>query len=309
MQIIFMGTPDFAVPPLERLVTDGHTVMLAVTQQDKPRGRGHKLTPTPVKAFALTKGIPVYQPDSLKPDDVYAYLKSLEPDLMVVAAYGKLLPRRILDIPRHGCINVHASLLPKYRGAAPIQWAVLNGEERSGVTIMQMDAGLDTGDILLQATVAVGDKTAGELYDVLAQTGAEALSQALKQLKAGALRPVRQQDLIDAGQQTCYAPMLDKSLCNLDFTRPARQVLQQIRGLNPWPAAVCILDGKKLKVYTAAIAAGSGRPGQILSVSPLTIACGEDSLILEEMQAEGGKRMPAEDYLRGHPLTSTFTLL
>lgn len=300
MRVIFMGTPDFAVPTLERLCEDGHEVVLAVTQADKPRGRGQQMKPTPVKGKALQHNIPVYQPEKLKTDEAYAYLASFGPDVIVVVAYGKILPQRILDLPRYGCINVHASLLPRYRGAAPIQWAVLNGETEAGVTTMQMAAGLDTGDMLLRSRRPLPeDMTGGELHDLLAQDGALLLSRTLRALESGDLHPEKQDDSL-----SCYAPMLEKSMGRIDWNRPARQLHNQVRGLNPWPSAVCRFAGKALKVHRSRVGDGKTdeRPGTVVKLDPFTVACGEGTTLeLLEVQYEGAKRMPAADFLRGHP--------
>lgn len=300
MKVVFMGTPDFAVPCLERLVTEGHEVSLVVTRADQPKGRGHKMTPPPVKEFALSHGLPVLQPTTLKDDTVYEQLKAENADVFVVVAYGRLLPQRVLDLPRYGCINIHASLLPKYRGAAPIQWAVLNGESESGVTSMLMDAGLDTGDMLLTARVPISeDMTGGELHDALMLCGADVLADTLTALEAGTLQPQKQGETT-----TAYAAMLDKSLCPLDFTKSAAVLHNQVRGLNPWPSASCRCEGKLLKVHKTTVGSAVNAPcGTIVKLDPLTVACGENtSLILLEIQAEGSKRMATADFLRGHAL-------
>ncbi len=295
-----MGTPDFAVPCLERLVAEGHEVSLVVTRADQPKGRGHKMTPPPVKECALQHNIPVLQPTTLKDDEVYDRLKAENADVFVVVAYGRILPQRVLDLPRYGCVNIHASLLPKYRGAAPIQWAVLNGETESGVTSMQMDAGLDTGDMLLSATVPItSDMTGGELHDALSALGADVLAQTVAALSEGTLAPQKQGDTT-----TPYAAMLDKSLCPLDFTKSAQTLHNQVRGLNPWPSAQCRCEGKLLKVHKTAVGEAVSAPiGTVVKLDPLTVACGENtSLILLEIQAEGAKRMAVSDFLRGHAL-------
>lgn len=300
MRVVFMGTPDFAVPCLKRLLEDGHQVALVVTQSDKPKGRGHQMAPPPVKAYALTNNIEVYQPKSLKNEEAVARIAAAEPQVIVVVAYGKILPQAILDLPPFGCINVHASLLPKYRGAAPIQWAVLNGETESGVTTMQMEAGLDTGDMLLFSRCPIPkEMTAGELHDRLSADGAELLSRTLKGLEAGNLHPVKQND-----EEACYASMLDKSMSPLDWSKPARRLHDQVRGLNPWPSAATHYEGKTLKIHKSRVGGDvSAKPGTIVKLNPLTIACGGGtSLILLEVQGEGAKRMTAEDYLRGHPM-------
>ena len=255
MRILFMGTPDFAVASLRRLVEDGHEICGVFTQPDKPKNRGHKLAFSPVKAYALSQGLTVYQPTKLRDGTALAQLQELDPELIVVAAYGKILSQRILDIPPLGCINVHASLLPKYRGAAPIQWAVLNGEKEAGVTTMRMNAGLDTGDMLLKSSRPVPDTmTGGELQALLAVDGAALLSETLRRLEAGELVPQPQDDTLSS-----YAPMLQKSQSPLDWSRPASELHNQVRGLNPWPSASCSYEGKCLKIHVSRV--GRGWPG------------------------------------------------
>lgn len=299
MRIVFMGTPDFAVPSLQALIDAGHDVCAVYTQPDKPQGRKQILTAPPVKTLALEHDIPVFQPNTLKNEDEQARLRELAPEVIIVVAYGKLLPKAVLDIPPHGCINVHGSLLPRWRGAAPIQWAVIAGDEKAGVTTMQMAEGLDTGDMLLTYETKVGEKeTAGELFDRLAQSGAELLTQTLVKLDEITPRP---QD--DA--QSCYAHMLDKQMAVIDWSRSAHEIDCLIRGLNPWPIALTTLSGERLKVFAAEKAAGNGEPGTVLEADPkkgLTVACGEGALRLTEIQLVGGKRMKATDFLRGHSL-------
>ena len=297
MRIEFMGTPDFAVPSLQALIDAGHDVCAVYTQPDKPQGRKQILTAPPVKTLALAHDIPVFQPNTLKNEDEQARLRELAPEVIIVVAYGKLLPKAVLDIPPHGCINVHGSLLPRWRGAAPIQWAVIAGDEMAGVTTMQMAEGLDTGDMLLTYETKVGEKeTAGELFDRLAQSGAELLTQTLVKLDEITPRP---QD--DA--QSCYAHMLDKQMAVIDWSKSAHEIDCLIRGLNPWPIALTTLSGERLKVFAAEKAAGNGEPGTVLEADPkkgLTVACGEGALKLIEIQLVGGKRMKATDFLRGH---------
>lgn len=297
MRIVFMGTPDFAVPSLQALIDAGHDVCAVYTQPDKPQGRKQILTAPPVKTLALEHNIPVFQPNTLKNEDEQARLRELAPEVIIVVAYGKLLPKAVLDIPPHGCINVHGSLLPRWRGAAPIQWAVIAGDEMAGVTTMQMAEGLDTGDMLLTYETKVGEKeTAGELFDRLAQSGAELLTQTLVKLNEITPRP---QD--DA--QSCYAHMLDKQMAVIDWSRSAHEIDCLIRGLNPWPIALTTLSGERLKVFAAEKANGRGEPGTVLEADPkkgLTVACGEGALKLTEIQLVGGKRMKATDFLRGH---------
>ena len=297
MRIVFMGTPDFAVPSLQALIDAGHDVCAVYTQPDKPQGRKQILTAPPVKTLALEHDIPVFQPNTLKNEDEQARLRELAPEVIIVVAYGKLLPKAVLDIPPHGCINVHGSLLPRWRGAAPIQWAVIAGDEMAGVTTMQMAEGLDTGDMLLTYETKVGEKeTAGELFDRLVQAGAELLTQTLVKLDEITPRP---QD--DA--QSCYAHMLDKQMAVIDWSKSAHEIDCLIRGLNPWPIALTTLSGERLKVFAAEKAAGNGEPGTVLEADPkkgLTVACGEGALKLIEIQLVGGKRMKATDFLRGH---------
>lgn len=299
MNVVFMGTPEFAVPCLERLVEDGHTVSLVVTQADKPKGRGQKLTPPPVKETALKLGLPVFQPTTLKSEEAQATLRGAKADLFVVVAYGKILPQAVLDIPPQGCINVHASLLPRYRGAAPIQWAVLNGDKESGVTTMFMDVGLDTGDMLKKAVCPIDENmTAGELHDRLSSLGAELLSETITALENATLTRTPQGE-----SETPYAAMLDKSLCPLDFHKPARVLHDQVRGLNPWPSATVTYQGKMLKIHRTRMGgATAAAPGTVVNTQPVTVACGDGlSLELTEVQYEGGKRMAAADFFRGHP--------
>ena len=299
MRIVFMGTPDFAVPSLQALIDAGHDVCAVYTQPDKPQGRKQILTAPPVKTLALEHDIPVFQPNTLKNEDEQARLRELAPEVIIVVAYGKLLPKAVLDIPPHGCINVHGSLLPRWRGAAPIQWAVIAGDEMAGVTTMQMAEGLDTGDMLLTYETKVGEKeTAGELFDRLAQSGAELLTQTL--VKLDEIEPRPQDDA-----QSCYAHMLDKQMAVIDWSKSAHEIDCLIRGLNPWPIALTTLSGERLKVFAAEKAAGNGEPGTVLEADPkkgLAVACGEGALGLTEIQLVGGKRMKATDFLRGHAI-------
>lgn len=299
MRIVFMGTPDFAVPSLQALIDAGHDVCAVYTQPDKPQGRKQILTAPPVKTLALEHDIPVFQPNTLKNEDEQARLRELAPEVIIVVAYGKLLPKAVLDIPPHGCINVHGSLLPRWRGAAPIQWAVIAGDEMAGVTTMQMAEGLDTGDMLLTYETKIGEKeTAGELFDRLAQSGAELLTQTL--VKLDEIEPRPQDDA-----QSCYAHMLDKQMAVIDWSKSAHEIDCLIRGLNPWPIALTALSGERLKVFAAEKANGRGEPGTVLEADPkkgLTVACGEGALGLTEIQLVGGKRMKATDFLRGHAI-------
>ncbi len=300
MKLIFMGTPDFAVPSLERLLGDGHTVSLVVTQPDKPVGRKQILTPPAVKVCAEAHGLPVYQPTSMRTQEAYDRLAEEQADAIIVVAYGKILPKSILELTPGGCINVHGSLLPRYRGAAPVQWAVINGDAEAGVTTMLLDEGVDTGAMLLKLSRPLDDTiTGGELFDLLAADGAELLSQTLAQLQAGTLTPTPQPE-----EGACYASMLDKSMCPLDWQKPARTLHNQVRGMHPWPVATCRVDGKTMKIHVTHVGEPTDKPaGTVLAVAPLTVACGDgNTLVLDEIQAEGSRRMMAADYLRGHPI-------
>lgn len=299
MKIVFMGTPDFAVPSLQALLDAGHEVCAVYTQPDKPQGRKQVLTAPPVKELALQQGIPVYQPATLKNEDEQAKLRALAPEAIIVVAYGKLLPKAVLDIPPRGCINVHGSLLPRWRGAAPIQWSVIAGDQKAGVTTMQMAEGLDTGDMLLTYETEIGAReTAGELFDRLAQAGAALLVETLEKLDSITPRP---QD----GSQSCYAHMLDKQMAVIDWTKSAHEIDCLIRGLSPWPIALTTLAGARLKIYAAEPVSGTGKPGEVLESDPkkgLTVACGAGALALHEVQLVGGKRMKSADFLRGHAI-------
>ena len=299
MRIVFMGTPDFAVPCLARLIADGHEIAGVFTQPDKPKGRGMKLCPPPVKELALERNLPVYQPENMKDGAALQILRELKPELIVVVAFGRILPKDILDLPPYGCINVHGSLLPRYRGAAPIQWSVLNGDETAGVTTMYLAEGLDTGDMILKKETPVGpEETSGELFDRLSVLGAEALSETVALIAAGKARRTPQDDSL-----SCYAPMLTKQDAKIDFTKSAREVHNLVRGMSPWPVAHTTLDGKTLKVHRTRTAEGSGAPGEVLEDGRrLVVACGEGAVEFLEIQAEGSRRMAAADYLRGHPV-------
>lgn len=298
-----MGTPDFAVPCLESLIKSRHEVVAVFTQPDKKKGRGYKLALPPVKELALKHEIEVFQPETLNSEEILRVISELEPDLIVVVAYGKILPKAILELPERGCINVHGSLLPKYRGAAPIQWAVLNGEKVTGVTTMYMDEELDTGDILLRAKTQIGeDETSGELFDRLSSMGAELLLKTLQGLEKGDIIREKQDD-----KKASYAPMLSKSLSKIDWNRPAAAVHNLVRGLNPWPVAETTLDGKVLKVYKTKpvlLENKSADPGEIVGFSPFVVACCEGSAVeVLELQLESKKRMSSADFVRGYKLS------
>lgn len=303
MNILFMGTPDFAVPSLEALVAAGHRVVGVFSQPDKPKNRGMKLLPTPVKVCAQAHDIPVFQPTKLRDGTALETIRALAPDLIVVAAYGRILPQEILDYPRLGCINVHSSLLPKYRGSAPIHWAILNGDQETGVTIMHMALALDAGDIIAQrATPIDPDETVETLHDRLAQMGAELLVETVDKIAHGTATRTAQEE-----SQVTQAPMLSRALSPMDWTRPARALHDQVRGLIPWPAAVTELGGTRCKIFaTTVLEETTGKaPGSILSADKkgLKVACGGGTVLqIDILQADGGKRMAAADYLRGHPI-------
>jgi methionyl-tRNA formyltransferase len=300
-RIVFMGTPDFAVPSLEACAELGE-VVLVVTQPDRPKGRGQQVAPPPVKRWALEHGLRVEQPEKLKTTRFHERVAPLQPDVAVVAAYGRILPPELLAVPKHGCVNVHGSLLPRYRGAAPIQWAVANGDPETGVCLMQMEAGLDTGPVIACRRLPIGPTdTGGSMHDKLAQLGAEVLRAELPAFLAGERAPTPQ----DHAKAT-QAPMLKKSDGRIDFRLPARLVEARMRGFAPWPGAFTTLDGKLLKVFGASVADGHGSPGTVLRADPdgLEIACGEGSIVIREVQAEGGRRMPIAQFLAGHPLSA-----
>lgn len=297
MRIVFMGTPDFAVPSLEALLRQGHEIIAVYTQPDKPKGRGHKMMPPPVKSLALEHGIPVYQPVTMRNEAAIEELRALEPELIVVVAYGKILPTEVLHIPPRGCINVHGSLLPKYRGAAPIQWAVLNGDAVSGVTIQQMAEGVDTGDMLTKAETPIGeDETSGELFDRLMVIGADLLIETIEHLDE--IKPQPQDEAL-----ATHAPMICKEMGNVDWSKSAQFVHNLVRGLNPWPAAFCTVDGKRMKLFKTQVVQAQGEPGVLTNLDgEMTIYCGENAVRLVEIQPENGKRMRGSDYLLGHPI-------
>ena len=300
MNIVFMGTPDFAVPTLEKLAQSSHNILAVITQPDKPVGRKQVLTPPDVKVCAEKYNIPVLQPESLRNDNSFNEIKLLDPDVIVVVAYGKILPKNILDIPRYGCVNVHGSLLPKYRGASPIQSAVLNGDKISGVTTMFMGEGLDTGDILLKKETEIGEnETSAELFDRLSYMGADLLLKTLEGLENGSITPEKQNE-----NDATYTVKITKDMCPIDWGKPALVIHNQVRGLQTWPVAVSKLGGKDVKIHSTVLCEKSGAPGEIISVNPLTVACGEGSLIIKELQLSGKKRMDSKSFLLGHPLNT-----
>ena len=306
MKILFMGTPDFAVPCLDILVSNGFDVCGAVTQPDKPKGRGHMLTPPPVKEYAISKNIPVYQPQTLKDGEFEKVLDELKPQLIAVVAYGKILPEYILDFPEYGCVNVHGSVLPKYRGAAPIQWAIINGDKTTGVTTQYMKMGVDTGDIIFtDETKILPDETYGELYTRLSQSGAKLLLKTVNAIKDGTA-PRTEQDESEA----THAPMLTKETGHIDWTKSADEVLSLIRGTNPWPMSYAMYGDEMMKVF--GVKKGSGfdaPPGKIRIVNKkLEISCGIDSVVVDEIQFKGGKRMTVASYLNGHDIDENIIL-
>ena len=308
MRIIFMGTPDFAVPTLKALYNTDHEIAAVFTQPDKPKGRGYKLTPPPVKVLALEHNTPVYQPESLKKQpEMCEIIKEIAPDCIVVAAYGKILPQSILDIPKYGCVNLHGSLLPKYRGAAPIQWCVINGEKTTGVTTMLMDAGLDTGDILLTAETAIDEnETAGELFDRLAQMCPPLLMKTLEGLAAGTISPKKQNDA-----DATYVGVLNKELAVIDWNRSAAEIHNKVRGMNPWPVAKTVMNAKTVKIFSGCVfsAETNRKAGELYSKDGnLLVSCGKGVYRIMELQLEGARRMDAADFLRGHPVNGVIEL-
>ena len=316
MRIVFMGTPDFSVPALKALVEAGHQVIAVVTQPDKPKGRGKEVQMTPVKIQAMEYGIPVYQPAKVREASFVEVLKGLEADVYVVIAFGQILPKAVLELPKYGCINIHASLLPKYRGAAPIQWCVIDGERETGITTMMMDVGLDTGDMLEKAVIPIEEKeTGGSLHDKLSMAGGDLILSTLKKLEEGTLVRTPQTD-----EGTCYAKMLTKSLGDIDWNQDAVSIERLIRGLNPWPSAYTMWNGKTIKIWAADVIAGreaaeflseSGVPAET-GTAPGTVVCsdkrgllvctGGGLLSIRELQMEGKKRMDTPAFLRGYPI-------
>jgi methionyl-tRNA formyltransferase len=300
LRLVFMGTPEFACPALQKLIDRSERLVAAVTQPDRPKGRGQQLAAPPVKLLAERHNITVLQPGKVRAPEFIDAMRELRPDLIVVVAFGQILPRALLDIPRHGCINVHASLLPRYRGAAPINWCIVNGETETGVTTMQMDVGLDTGAMLLKkATPIDPDEDAQALHDRLAVIGAETLAETLDLLVAGRLAPEKQDDAL-----SCYAPMLKKEDGLIDWDREPSAIRNLVRGLAPWPGASTFVDGKTLKICRCRVAGGSGTPGAVLQAdrTGLVIACRDGALLIDELQLEGKKRLSARDFLAGYTI-------
>ena len=300
LRIIFMGTPEFACPTLQRLIDRGENLIAVVTQPDRPKGRGQKPEPPPVKTVAERHGIAVFQPTKVRTPESIEHIRELAPDLVVVVAFGQILPQRLLDVPRFGCVNVHASLLPRYRGAAPLNWVLINGETETGVTTMHMDAGLDTGDMLLVKRTPIDpDEDARSLHDRMSLLGAEALTETLDLLIAGKLVPEKQNDA-----QTCYAPLLKKETGEIDWRKKPLEINNLVRGVTPWPGAFTWLNGMYLKIFKVRTADSAGEPGVVLASGRegIEVACSGGSVIIEELQLEGKKRLPARNFLAGYAL-------
>lgn len=298
MKIVYMGTPDFAVPALNALISSHHDVCAVFCQPDKPKGRKMIMTAPEVKVCAVENNIPVYQPQSFKNSDATDIIKKLNPDIIVVAAYGKILPTEVLETPKYGCINIHGSLLPKYRGAAPIQKAVLDGEKYSGVTIMRMAQGIDTGDMIMSEKTQIKEnETSGELFDRLANIGAELVLKALDAFENNTVTFTKQDE-----SKATHTSKIDKSACPIDFSKTNIEVHNKVRGLNPWPVATCTFNGKRLKVYSTHLKDNNGEPGKVVSVNPLIVACKKGSVEILEIQPEGKKRMLSKAFVLGHKI-------
>lgn len=301
MRVVFMGTPDIAATCLKKILADGFQVVGVYTQPDRPKGRGMKLVASPVKLVAQEAGIPVFQPENFREEETVQQLRDLQPDVCAVVAYGRILPQKVLDVPTLGCINIHASVLPKYRGSAPYQWAVLDGLTETGVTAMYLVREMDAGDIIDVSKTPIGEnETAGELLDRLAVLGADLLSKTLGRFASGQQISRTPQD----ESQVSFAPMLDKAMCPIDWNKTAQQIHNQVRGLHPWPVATMELNGTQFKVHETRVVEGQGIPGAVLELNKhgLVIACGQGAIEIRSLQAQGGKRMNAPDYFRGHPL-------
>ncbi|CEK39261.1 methionyl-tRNA formyltransferase [[Clostridium] sordellii] len=308
MKIVFMGTPEFAVPCLQKIIDEGHEVLAVVTQPDKPKGRGKKLAMPPVKELALKYNIDVYQPVKAREDSFVEKLKEINPELIVVVAFGQILPKSILDIPKFGCVNVHASLLPKYRGAAPLNWVIINGEEKTGVTTMYMDVGLDTGDMILKSEIPLDDEiTAGELHDKMMVQGAEVLKDTIDLISKGEAPREKQND-----EETCYSPIMDKSLGNIDWSKSATDIHNLIRGVNPWPSAYTTYDKQTMKIWKTKVLdkLSEKTPGTILSVDKngIEVSTGDKVLQISEIQMSGKKRMIVSEYIKGNDISTGIVL-
>lgn len=308
MKIVFMGTPEFAVPCLQKIIDEGHEVLAVVTQPDKPKGRGKKLAMPPVKELALKYDIDVYQPVKAREESFVEKLKEINPELIVVVAFGQILPKSILDIPKFGCVNVHASLLPKYRGAAPLNWVIINGEEKTGVTTMYMDVGLDTGDMILKSEIPLDDEiTAGELHDKMMVQGAEVLKDTINLISKGEAPREKQND-----EETCYSPIMDKSLGNIDWSKSATDIHNLIRGVNPWPSAYTTYDKQTMKIWKTKVLDKSSEktPGTIINVDKngIEVSTGDKVLQISEIQMSGKKRMIVSEYIKGNDISTGIVL-
>lgn len=306
LRVVFMGTPDFACPALQRLIDRGEEILAVVTQPDRPKGRGQKFLPPPVKALAERYALPVHQPLKVRAPEFIDLMREMKPDLIVVVAFGQILPKALLEIPKYGCINVHASLLPRYRGAAPINYCIINGESETGVTTMLMDVGLDTGDMLVKKVTPIDpEEDSQSLHDRLSLLGADSLDETLELLRAGKLAPEKQDDSL-----SCYAPMLKKENGHVDWHAEPQVIKNLVRGMNPWPGAYTYLDEKFLKIYRVRIGDGAGIPGTVLEAGKdgIEVACAGGSVILEEVQLEGKKRLPVREFLAGCRIESGMIL-
>lgn len=308
MKIVFMGTPEFAVPCLQKIIDEGHEVVAVVTQPDKPKGRGKKLAMPPVKELALKYDIPVYQPLKAREESFVDTLKEMNPELIVVVAFGQILPKSILDIPKYGCVNVHASLLPRYRGAAPLNWVIINGEEKTGVTTMYMDEGLDTGDMILKSEIPLDDEiTAGELHDKMMIDGAKVLKETIDLIEKGEAPREKQ-----SNENTCYSPIMNKSLGNIDWNKSAIDIHNLVRGINPWPSAYTTYEGQTMKIWkTKVIDKNSDKdPGTIISVDKegINVSTSEGTVQIKEIQMAGKKRMEVPEYIKGNNINTDIIL-
>lgn len=308
MKIVFMGTPEIAVPCLQKIIDEGHEILAVVTQPDKPKGRGKKLAMPPVKELAIDNNIKVYQPVKAREESFVKILEEMNPDLIVVVAFGQILPQSILDIPKYGCVNVHVSLLPKYRGAAPINWVIINGEEKTGVTTMYMDAGLDTGDIILKKEMQLTDEiTAGELHDEMMLIGADALKETIDLIAKGEAPREKQND-----EETSYAPIMNKTLGNIDWSKSAKDIHNLIRGVNPWPSAYTLYEGQTMKIWKTVVldSVSEEVPGTILSVSKdgIEVSTKDNILLVKEIQMSGKKRMLVSEYVKGNSINTKVIL-
>ena len=307
MRIVFMGTPDFAVEALKRINEAGHEIAAVITQPDKPKGRGKKIQYSPVKEVAIEEGLPVLQPEKVKDSTFLAELKALDPECIVVAAYGQILPGELLEMPKYGCVNIHASLLPKYRGAAPIHWAVIKGEEKTGITIMQMDEGLDTGDMLLKEEVNVGFKTTGDLHDILAKKGGYLIVEALEKIETGTIKREKQN-----AKEATYASMLDKTIGKINWHKDAVEIERLVRGLNPWPMAYMVYKGTRVKVLESKVLDEiSNQPdGTIITATSegIRVSAGGGIMLLTRIQFPNKKAVTVDEYLRGNKIETSYNL-